>query len=146
MNEKTLEEQLEEELKDQLTDISMLHTGTPEKSKAISDFAVLYDKRQDTIKLKAEAEEARVKKKDRGSYHQWCWNGVAGSGYRYYVCSRYEFRENWYIDLDVLPQSCRKNESHEVIESKEESLRNQRLFFFFLHLYRNYDRLGLSTN
>ena len=39
MNEKTLEEQLEEELKDQLTDISMLHTGTPEKSKAISDFA-----------------------------------------------------------------------------------------------------------
>ena len=30
MNEKTLEEQLEEELKDQLTDISMLHTGTPE--------------------------------------------------------------------------------------------------------------------
>lgn len=65
MNEKTLEEQLEEELKDQLTDISMLHTGTPEKSKAISDFAVLYDKRQDTIKLKAEAEEARAKKKDR---------------------------------------------------------------------------------
>ena len=64
MNEKTLEEQLEEELKDQLTDISMLHTGTPEKSKAISDFAVLYDKRQDTIKLKAEAEEARAKKKD----------------------------------------------------------------------------------
>ena len=53
MNEKTLEEQLEEELKDQLTDISMLHTGTPEKSKAISDFAVLYDKRQETIKLKA---------------------------------------------------------------------------------------------
>ena len=40
-------------MKDQLTDISMLHTGTPEKSKAISDFAVLYDKRQDTIKLKA---------------------------------------------------------------------------------------------
>ena len=65
MNEQTLEEQLEEELKDQLTDISMLHTGTPEKSKAISDFAVLYDKRQDTIKLKAEAEEARAKKKDR---------------------------------------------------------------------------------
>nr|DAU02339.1 MAG TPA: hypothetical protein [Caudoviricetes sp.] len=25
-------------------------------------------------------------------------------------------------------------------------MRNQRLFFFFLHLYRNYDRLGLSTN
>ena len=65
MNEKTLEEQLEAELKDQLTDISMLHTGTPEKSKAISDFAVLYDKRQDTIKLKAEAEEAKAKKKDR---------------------------------------------------------------------------------
>ena len=64
MNEKTLEEQLEAELKDQLTDISMLHTGTPEKSKAISDFAVLYDKRQDTIKLKAEAEEAKAKKKE----------------------------------------------------------------------------------
>lgn len=65
MNEKTLEEQLEEELKDQLTDISMLHTGNPEKTEAIKAFAVLYDKRQDTIKLKAEAEEAKVKKKDR---------------------------------------------------------------------------------
>ncbi len=65
MNEKTLEEQLEEELKDQLTDISMLHTGNPEKTEAIKAFVVLYDKRQDTIKLKAEAEEAKVKKKDR---------------------------------------------------------------------------------
>ena len=44
MNEKTLEEQLEEELKDQLTDISMLHTGNPEKTEAIKAFAVLYDK------------------------------------------------------------------------------------------------------
>ena len=65
MNEQTLEEQLEEELKDQLTDISMLHTGNPEKTEAIKAFAVLYDKRQDTIKLKAEAEEAKAKKKDR---------------------------------------------------------------------------------
>ena len=65
MNEKTLEERLEEELKDQLTDISMLHTGTPEKTEAIKSFAMLYDKRQDTIKLKAEAEEATAKKKDR---------------------------------------------------------------------------------
>ena len=65
LNEKTLEERMEEELKDQLTDISMLHTGNPEKTEAIKAFAVLYDKRQDTIKLKAEAEEAQAKKKDR---------------------------------------------------------------------------------
>lgn len=65
MDERTLEEQLEEELKDQLTDISMLYTGTPEKAEAIKSFAVLYDKRQDTIKQKAEVEEAKAKKKDR---------------------------------------------------------------------------------
>ena len=65
MNEKTLEERMEEELKDQLSDIAMLHTGNPEKTAAIKAFAVLYDKRQDTIKLKAEAEEAQAKKKDR---------------------------------------------------------------------------------
>lgn len=63
MNEKTLEERMEEELKDQLTDISMLHTGNPEKTEAIKAFAVLYDKRQDTIKLKAEAEEAQARRK-----------------------------------------------------------------------------------
>ena len=62
MNEKTLEEQLEEELKDQLTDISMLHTGTPEKSKAISDFAVLYDKRQDLANKDARREMERAMK------------------------------------------------------------------------------------
>ena len=65
MYEKTLEEQMEEEQKDQLTDISMLHTGNPEKTEEIKAFAVLYDKRQDTIKLKAEAEEAQGKKNDR---------------------------------------------------------------------------------
>ena len=65
MNEKTLEEQLEEELKDQLTDISMLHTGTPEKTEAIRAFGMLYNERHETIKLKAEAEEAKAKKKDR---------------------------------------------------------------------------------
>ena len=59
MNEKTLEEQLEADLKDQLTDISMLHTGTPEKSKAISDFAVLYDKRQDIAKKDQRRENER---------------------------------------------------------------------------------------
>lgn len=46
MKEKTLDERIEEELKDQLTDISMLHTGTPEKSEAIKGFTTLYEKRQ----------------------------------------------------------------------------------------------------
>ena len=56
---------MEEGLRDQVSDVSMLHTGKPEKTEASKAFAVLYDKRQDTIKLKAEAEEAQAKKKDR---------------------------------------------------------------------------------
>lgn len=74
MSEKTLEELLEEELKDQMTDISMLHTGTPEKSEAIKGFSILYDKRQDAFKRKADAEEASARRKDRKIDH--VMNGV----------------------------------------------------------------------
>ena len=54
MKEKTLDERIEEELKDQLTDISMLHTGTPEKSEAIKGFTTLYEKRQSQKEHKAD--------------------------------------------------------------------------------------------
>lgn len=50
MEERTLEERLEDELKDQLADISVMKTGSEEKSEAIKGFATLYDKRLDKMK------------------------------------------------------------------------------------------------
>ena len=63
--ERTLEELVEEELRDQLNDISKLDTGTPEKSEAIKGFTVLYEKRQNEIKQKAEIDDMTAKKRDR---------------------------------------------------------------------------------